>query len=118
MPRRGGRARPPPFRNMSTLPASCQSRHTVWRAPLDQSGRFMRELGQDVYGFNAAIGLRVDPQDNVWTIDAAANQVVKFNVDGSIGLVLGRKPETIGVRPNVSAPGAPGAPGAPAAPGA
>ncbi len=30
----------------------------------------MRELGQDVYGFNAAIGLRVDPQDNVWTIDA------------------------------------------------
>ena len=28
--------------------------------------------GQDVYGFNAAIGLRVDPQDNVWTIDVGA----------------------------------------------
>jgi hypothetical protein len=69
----------------------------------------VREWGQDVYGFNAAIGLRVDPQDNVWTIDAAANQVVKFNADGSIGLVLGRKPETIGVRPNP--PAAPGAPG-------
>ena len=37
----------------------------------DQTGKFVRELGQDVYGFNAAIGLRVDPQDNVWTIDAA-----------------------------------------------
>ena len=37
----------------------------------DQNGKFVRELGQDVYGFNAAIGLRVDPQDNVWTIDAA-----------------------------------------------
>src|SRR5688500_6362258 len=35
----------------------------------DQGGKFMRELGQDVYGFNAAIGLRIDPQDNVWTID-------------------------------------------------
>jgi hypothetical protein len=66
----------------------------------DSNGKFVREWGQDVYGFNAAIGLRVDPQDNVWTIDVAANQVVKFNADGSVGLVLGRKPETIGVRPN------------------
>ena len=76
----------------------------------DPNGKFVREWGQDVYGFNAAIGLRVDPQDNVWTIDVAANQVVKFNPDGSIGLVLGRKPEAIGVRPGLPPPG-PGAPG-------
>lgn len=79
----------------------------------DTSGKFLREWGQDVYGFNAAIGLRIDPQDNVWTIDAAANQVVKFNADGSIGLVLGRKPETIGVRPNAPPAGTAGAAGAP-----
>lgn len=84
----------------------------------DPNGKFVREWGQDVYGFNAAIGLRVDPQDNVWTIDVAANQVVKFNPDGSIGLVLGRKPEAIGVRPNTPPPGAQGAPGAPGAQGA
>ena len=65
----------------------------------DQTGRFVREWGQDVYGFNAAFGLRIDPQDNVWTIDEGANQVVKFAPDGSISLVLGRKPEAIGVRP-------------------
>jgi hypothetical protein len=82
----------------------------------DPNGKFVREWGQDVYGFNAAIGLRIDPQDNVWTIDVAANQVVKFNADGSVGLVLGRKPETIPVRP-ASAQGAPGAPGAPGAGG-
>src|SRR5688500_7009553 len=35
----------------------------------DPNGKFVRELGQDVYGFNAAYGLRVDPQGNVWTID-------------------------------------------------
>ena len=63
----------------------------------DPTGQFVRELGQDVYGFNAAIGLRVDPQDNVWTIDAAANQVVKFDPQGRIALVLGRKPEAIAV---------------------
>jgi 6-bladed beta-propeller protein len=65
----------------------------------DQTGKFVRELGQDVYGFNAAIGLRVDPQDNVWTIDAAAGQVVKFDPEGRVALVLGRKPEAIAVRP-------------------
>jgi DNA-binding beta-propeller fold protein YncE len=71
----------------------------------DAGGRFVRELGQDVYGFNAAIGLRVDPQDNVWTIDAAANQVVKFDRDGRVALVLGRKPEAIAVRPAQPAAG-------------
>src|SRR5688500_15914868 len=68
----------------------------------DQNGKFVRELGQDAYGFNAAYGLRVDPQDNVWTIDIGANQVVKFDTDGRIVLVLGRKPETMGVRPGAS----------------
>lgn len=90
----------------------------------DANGKFVRELGQDVYGFNAAIGLRVDPQDNVWTIDAGANQVVKFDTEGRVALVLGRKPETMLVRPaaprTVGGPGAggPGAgPGAGAGPG-
>ena len=50
----------------------------------DQSGKFVGELGQDVYGFNAAWGLRIDPQDNVWTIDQGANQVVKFDSEGRV----------------------------------
>jgi 6-bladed beta-propeller len=79
----------------------------------DPAGKFVRELGQDAYGFNAAIGLRVDPQDNIWTIDVAANQVLKFDAEGRIGLVLGRKPETINVRPGPPPGGPPGA----AAPG-
>src|SRR5678815_1015402 len=65
----------------------------------NSNGNFVRELGQDLYGFNAAQGLRVDPQDNVWTIDIGANQIVKFDANGAVQLVLGRKPETIGVRP-------------------
>jgi 6-bladed beta-propeller protein len=69
----------------------------------DRTGKFERELGQDVYGFNSAIGLRVDPQDNVWTIDEVASQIVKFDPEGRVLLVLGRKPEAIGVRP--AAPG-------------
>ncbi len=92
----------------------------------DQTGKFVRELGQDVYGFNAAIGLRVDPQDNVWTVDEGANQIVKFDTEGRVTLVLGRKPEAIVVRPAQPGSGAPAAaaagtapiqPGAPAPPG-
>lgn len=81
----------------------------------DANGKFVRELGQDVYGFNTAFGLRIDPQDNVWTIDGSANQVVKFDAQGRVALVLGRKPEAINVRP--AAPPTGGAPAA-AAPAA
>ena len=88
----------------------------------DPAGKFVREFGQDVYGFNAAIGLRIDPQDNVWTIDEGANQVVKFDTEGRVALVLGRKPETIGVRPGGGpgggGPGAGGPGGGAGAPGA
>ena len=87
----------------------------------DQNGRFVRELGQDVYGFNAAMGLRIDAQDNIWTIDAGASQVVKFEPDGRYGnLALGRKPETITVRTGERGGGgrgaAPGGPPPPPAP--
>jgi hypothetical protein len=74
----------------------------------DRTGKFERELGQMVYGFNAAIGLRVDPQDNVWTIDEAAGQVIKFDTEGRVALVLGRKPETINVRPGARGGGGEG----------
>jgi DNA-binding beta-propeller fold protein YncE len=78
----------------------------------DPAGKFVREWGQDVYGFNAAYGLRIDPQDNVWTIDEGANQVVKFDTEGRVALVLGRKPEAIAVRPRTAGPGGgPGGPG-------
>ena len=80
----------------------------------DQTGKFVREWGQDVYGFNAAFGLRIDPQDNVWTIDEGASQVVKFDAEGRVALVLGRKPEAIAVRPPQPRP-APAAGAAPAA---
>jgi len=85
----------------------------------EASGTFVRELGQDVYGFNAAIGLRIDAQDNVWTIDAGANQVVKFDTEGRVALVLGRKPETMPVRPAPAPGGGPGGggPGAGGGPG-
>ena len=81
----------------------------------DAGGKFVRELGQDVYGFNTAFGLRVDPQDNVWTIDQSANQVVKFDTRAASCWCSAGSLRSINVRP--AAPPAGGAPAAAAAGG-
>src|SRR5438477_9697389 len=70
----------------------------------DQNGKFVKEIGQGVYAVNFAQQVRVDPQDNIWIVDAGSNQVVKFDPDGRFLLVLGRKPENIPVRPGAGVP--------------
>src|SRR6478736_4235607 len=69
----------------------------------DQTGKFVREIGVGVYGFNNAQAVRVDPQDNIWVVDRGSTQVIKFDSDGRIQLVMSRKPEAIAVR--AGAPG-------------
>src|SRR5436190_4487297 len=76
----------------------------------DQNGKFVKEIGQGVYAVNFAQQVRVDPQDNVWIVDAGSNQVVKFDADGRFQLVLGRKPENINVRPGPGVPASGGMP--------
>jgi hypothetical protein len=38
--------------------------------------------------------LRVDPQDNIWMVDQMSSMVIKFDPDGRIQLLLGRKSES------------------------
>src|SRR6476646_9725919 len=82
----------------------------------DQNGKFVKEIGRGVYAVNFAQQVRVDPQDNVWIVDSGSNQVVKFDGDGRFQLVLGRKPENIGVRPGPGVPASGGMPAEGAAP--
>jgi len=74
----------------------------------DQTGKFVREIGVGVYGFNFAQAVRIDPQDNIWVVDQGSSNIIKFSPDAQILLVLSRKPEAIAVRP-----GGPGRGGAP-----
>ena len=48
----------------------------------DQTGKFVKEIGQGVYAVNFAQQVRVDPQDNIWIVDAGSNMIVKFDPDG------------------------------------
>jgi hypothetical protein len=80
----------------------------------DRTGKFVREIGQDSYAFMVAEQVRVDPQDNLWVVDQMSSMVEKFDPNGQIQLLLGRKSESERVpaaplNPVAAGPG--GAPG-------
>ena len=84
----------------------------------DQNGAYVREIGQGIYAFLLAHAVRIDAQDNVWIVDEAANQVVKFSPEGRVLMVLGRKPEAINIRVPSADPGRAGGGGGRGTPGA
>src|SRR5262247_1963857 len=45
----------------------------------DQTGKFVREIGVGVYGFNFAQAVKIDPQDNIWVVDQGSSTVIKFD---------------------------------------
>ena len=59
----------------------------------DRTGKFLREVGQGVYGLGYAHAVRFDRYDNLWVVDKGTNAVVKFNPAGYVTLNLGRRPE-------------------------
>ena len=63
----------------------------------DGTGKFVREIGQGVYGFLQAQQVRVDRQDNVWVVDQMSTQVIKFDPNGRIQMIFSRKPEAMRV---------------------
>src|SRR5690242_8221067 len=76
----------------------------------DQNGGFVREIGQGLYGFQMAHAVRVDSQDNVWAVDEGTDMVIKFNPQGRVVMLLGRRPESHGLaatQPNPHAPAKP-----------
>jgi len=61
----------------------------------DEKGTYVKEWGQNAYGFSFAHAIRFDKDDNLWVIDEGSNMVMKFNPQGLVTMVLGRKDEAI-----------------------
>ena len=61
----------------------------------DQNGNFVKEIGKGYYGFEFAHSVRVDAQDNIWTVDEGTNMVTKFSPEGKVLMVLGRRPPAV-----------------------
>src|SRR5436853_7223591 len=60
----------------------------------DKSGKYIGEIGKDSYGFLVAQQVRIDPQDNIWVVDQMSSMVIKFDPNGQVQLLLGRKSES------------------------
>ena len=61
----------------------------------DPTGKFLREIGEGLYGFAQAHGVRVDREDNIWAVDEGTDMVIKFNPAGRVMMLLGRRPEAV-----------------------
>jgi hypothetical protein len=61
----------------------------------DPALKFVKQWGPDNYAASFAHTVRVDKDDNVWMVDEGSNMIVKFNPEGRVVMVLGRKPESI-----------------------
>src|SRR5579862_2616952 len=61
----------------------------------DPSGNFLKEIGSGYAGFEFAHSVRVDKDDNIWTVDEGTNMITKFSPDGKVLMVLGRRPPAV-----------------------
>ena len=56
-------------------------------------GKYLREIGHNLYAWSYAHTVRVDKDDNLWAVDKGSDMVVKFNPEGRVVMVFGRKKE-------------------------
>jgi sugar lactone lactonase YvrE len=56
-------------------------------------GKFIREIGKNLYAWSFAHTVRIDKDDNIWATDKGSDMIVKFNPQGRVMMVFGRKPE-------------------------
>jgi DNA-binding beta-propeller fold protein YncE len=59
----------------------------------DAAGKFVREIGKNLYGWSFAHAVRVDRYDNIWVTDKGSDVVVRFDRQGRVTRVFGRKVE-------------------------
>src|SRR5215211_4209081 len=70
-------------------------RDTTRLFEFDRTGAFLKEIGKGYYGFEFAHSVRVDKDDNIWTVDEGTNLVTKFSPEGKVLMVLGRRPPAV-----------------------
>jgi len=59
----------------------------------DATGKFVREIGKNLYAWSFGHTVRVDPQQNIWVADKGSDMVIKFSPAGRVLMVFGRKQE-------------------------
>ncbi len=59
----------------------------------DANGKYIREIGKNLYAWSFGHTVRIDKEQNIWVADKGSDMVVKFNPKGEVVMVFGRKQE-------------------------
>lgn len=59
----------------------------------DANGKYVREIGKNLYAWAFAHVVRIDRHDNIWAVDKGSDMVIRFSPQGRVTLVFGRKQE-------------------------
>ena len=59
----------------------------------DPKGKFVREIGKNLYAWSYAHAVRIDKNDNIWVVDKGSDMILKLNPQGRVEWVFGRKGE-------------------------
>src|SRR6201981_1418848 len=59
----------------------------------DAKGNFIGEMGKNLYAWSFGHTVKADPQDNIWVTDKGSDMVIKFDPEGRVLMVFGRKQE-------------------------
>lgn len=59
----------------------------------DADGKFLREIGHNLYAWSFAHSVKIDRDDNIWVADKGSDMVIKFDPKGRVAMVFGRKQE-------------------------
>src|SRR5438093_5892892 len=58
-----------------------------------RDGKFIREIGKNLYAWSYAHTVRIDKDDNIWAVDKGSDMIIRFNPEGRVTMVFGRKKE-------------------------
>jgi hypothetical protein len=68
-------------------------------------GQFIREIGRGVYSAAFAHSVRVDAQDNIWTVDEGTDMITKFSPEGKVLMTIGRREDPVNAQGNMPGQG-------------
>ena len=72
-------------------PGLCRGRRELLEFGPD--GKFLREIGHNLYAWSFAHTVKIDRHDNIWVTDKGSDMVIKFTPEGRVAMVFGRKQE-------------------------
>src|SRR6202040_4281540 len=59
----------------------------------DKDGKYIGEIGHNLYAWSFAHTVRVDKDDNIWAADKGSDMIIRFNPEGRVTMGFGRKKE-------------------------